>query len=98
MRKKNRRRTTSSGRTKQVRSSDLESDERVYACSVRSNQIGLTILGVTMPGMKVEKRQFDAVLDKLIAGEPEKRSEVKPSKNRKPRKARKSSARGARRA
>jgi hypothetical protein len=46
--------------------------------------------------VKIEKRKFDAVLDKLIAAPPEKRAEVKP--DRKPRKARKSSARGARKA
>jgi hypothetical protein len=46
--------------------------------------------------MKVDKQKFDTILGKLIAAEPEKRSEVRPEKKRKPRKARKSSARGAR--
>jgi hypothetical protein len=46
--------------------------------------------------MKVDKKEFDAVLGKLIEAKPDKRSEVRPTP--KPRKAQKSSARGARKA
>jgi hypothetical protein len=36
--------------------------------------------------MKVEKQKFDALLERLIKAEPQKRSETKPDK-KKPRKA-----------
>jgi hypothetical protein len=37
--------------------------------------------------MKVDKRKFDALLGRLINTEPQKRSETKPDKKRKPKKA-----------
>jgi hypothetical protein len=33
--------------------------------------------------MKVEKKKFDALLDKLIKAEPQKRSETKPERKKK---------------
>jgi hypothetical protein len=39
--------------------------------------------------MKVEKRKFDAILDRLIKAEPQKRSEAKPQKKRSKKAARK---------
>jgi hypothetical protein len=37
--------------------------------------------------MKVEKRKFDALLDKLINADRQKRSETEPDKKRKPKRA-----------
>jgi hypothetical protein len=47
--------------------------------------------------MKVDKEKFDAVLGRLMDAKPEKRSEITP-KRKKLKTARKSSARGARKA
>ena len=37
--------------------------------------------------MKVDKQKFDALLGRLIKAEPQKRSETKPDKKRKPKRA-----------
>jgi len=47
--------------------------------------------------MKVDKERFDAVLNRLMEAKPEKRSEIKP-RRKKLKTARKSSARGGRKA
>jgi hypothetical protein len=47
--------------------------------------------------MKVDKQKFDTILGRLMEAQPEKRSEVTP-RRKKLKTARKSSARGARKA
>jgi hypothetical protein len=37
--------------------------------------------------MKVDKQKFDTVLGRLIKAEPQKRSETKPDKKRRPKRA-----------
>jgi hypothetical protein len=37
--------------------------------------------------MKVDKAKFDALLERLIKAEPQKRSETKPDKKRRPKRA-----------
>jgi hypothetical protein len=37
--------------------------------------------------MKVDKQKFDAILGRLIKAEPQKRSETKPDKKRRPKRA-----------